>query len=90
MARPHCKLPGPLGGAAWLSGLNGQFKYPRTDDKPSSFIMSNEANWLHQPVWLNVGKRQRKAGQLCSLEGLSMRFHYDYQYRKMEWMKKTS
>ncbi len=44
------------------SGLIEQLKYPHVDDKASDFITSNEANWLCHPVWLNVGKHQRKAG----------------------------
>ncbi len=49
---------------------NGLAKRPRVDDKLSGFITSNEANRLRHPVWLNVGKKQRKAGRLHSLEGL--------------------
>ncbi len=86
MARPHCKLPGQISGAAWPSGLVGQLKYPRVDEKPSCFITSNEADQLCHPIWLNVGKHQRKVGQLRSLEGLCMHVDYDYQYQKMEWM----
>ncbi len=47
--------------------------------------MSNEANRLRHPVWLNVGKHQRKASRLHSLDGLRMQFDYDYQYQKMKW-----
>ncbi len=61
MARPHCKSPGLIGGVACPSGLVEQLKYPSVDDKLSSLITSNEANWLRHLVRLNVGKHQRKA-----------------------------
>ncbi len=62
------------------SGLAEQLKYPRADDKANSFITLNDANRLCHLVRLNVGKHQRKAGQLRSLDGLRMHFDYDYRY----------
>ncbi len=69
-----------LGRVAWLSNLNIYL--------PSGFITSNKTNRLHHPVRLNIGKHQRKASWLCSLEGLCMHFDCDYQYQKMEWTNK--
>ncbi len=66
-ARPHCKSPGRIGEATWPSGLVEQLKSSGVNDKPSSFIASNEADRLHHPVRLNGGKHQRIADWLCSL-----------------------
>ncbi len=41
-----------------------RLKYPCEDDKPNSFVMSNEAKRPSGPIWLNVSKYQRKAGWL--------------------------
>ncbi len=65
-ARLHCKSLDQIGRATWPSSLVGQLKSPGVDDKPSSFIASNEADRLCHPVQLNVGKRQRKADRLRS------------------------
>ncbi len=66
-ALTHCKLPGQIGGETWPRGLVEKFVNPGVDDKPSGFIASNKANRLRHPVWLNVGKCQRKIDQLRSL-----------------------
>ncbi len=58
----------------WWSGLAEQLKSPGVDDKPSGFITLNEANRLCHPVWLNVGKCQRKAGRLRYLRFFRPRF----------------
>ncbi len=66
-ARPHCKSPSQIGGATWLNELVEQLKSTGVDDKPSGFVVSNEADRLCHPVWLNVDKCQRKADRLRSL-----------------------
>ncbi len=67
MAHPHCKSSGQISGVTWPSGLVEQLKYSCVDDKPSDIVTSNEANWLRHPIWLNIGKYQRKTSQFCSL-----------------------
>ncbi len=63
-ARPHYKSPCQLGEATWPSSLVEQLKSSGVNDKPSSFIVSNEADRLRHPVRLNGGKCQRKANRL--------------------------
>ncbi len=71
-ARPHYKSPGQIGGATWPSGgLVEQLKSSDANDKPSSFITSNEVDQLCHPVQLNSGKRQRKANRLRRLRFFS-------------------
>ncbi len=67
-----CKSPSTLQVTQpnWWSGLVEQLKNPCVDDKPSSFVTLNEVDRFHHSVWLNVGKHQREAGWLRSVEGL--------------------
>ncbi len=42
-ARPHCASHNQIGGATWPSSLVEQLKSLGVEDKPSGFIISNEA-----------------------------------------------
>ncbi len=75
-AGPQCQSPSQIGGAAWPSGLVEQLKSPGVDNKLSGFIVSNEANWLHHLVRLNVGKHQRKPGQFRRLQFFARNFRH--------------